>query len=121
QVRQIAQALFKSPRISSGPSNIYFVAKQAGKIIGFSHLVMQGGTGASQTVLQGLGVAKKYQGRGVGTLLVEASIAHCKRLGVQSILLKVKAFNPALSLYLKEGFVQSFVEKNIVMKYRQPN
>jgi GNAT superfamily N-acetyltransferase len=53
-----------------------------------------------------IGVRPDARGRGVGTALLEALIAHARQAGVGALSLSVEEGNPATRLYERLGFVR---------------
>jgi RimJ/RimL family protein N-acetyltransferase len=83
------------------PWTLVLVAVTAGKIIGYLTAV-----GSERDPAQiGLGVAKAWRGRGVGTRLVEAAIGWGGEQGVHKLAAEVFPHNqPTLHLFAKLGF-----------------
>ncbi len=60
--------------------------------------------GDSATVMT-LGVAPEAQRRGLGSVLLDALVAHARSLGADAVLLEVRVDNePAIALYRRAGF-----------------
>jgi RimJ/RimL family protein N-acetyltransferase len=84
--------------LQSGRS-VMFVAEEGGRVLGAASLSGEG-------VLDlGMQVAVDHRGRGIGSALVDATIAHARSSGAYKISLQVWPHNePARSLYRKKGF-----------------
>ena len=102
-------AQFKE-ELSFAPRSRYYVVleDQSGeipRIVGYAGIAF---TGAGEPVdIHTLGVAKEYQGRGLGQRLLEHLIARAIDLQASSILLEVRDGNePARALYAKNGFTE---------------
>ncbi|MBO0608639.1 ribosomal protein S18-alanine N-acetyltransferase [Myceligenerans salitolerans] len=82
-------------------------------VVGYAGLWFDGDDAQIMTI----GVAKDYQRCGVGRLLLEALIAHARKLKAQAVLLEVRIDNePALAMYRRSGFEVLAVRK----RYYQP-
>jgi ribosomal protein S18 acetylase RimI-like enzyme len=51
-----------------------------------------------------IAVADQHRSKGIGKLLLEFSSSRARELGLNKITLQVRADNPAMSLYKKDGF-----------------
>lgn len=109
------------PRASSHLSDRddFLVAESGGRLVGFVHLRQR----AAYAYLQGLGVHPVWRRRGVGTHLLEAALDWtAKKNPSNPIRLKVKAANqPALHLYIHEGFMLSKTMGGSYLLSRQEN
>lgn len=84
------------------------------KPVGTIALVASGAKGSILT----LGVIPPYQGRGLGSLLMERAIAHAWHIGVRTVDLSVRVENPrAIGLYERYGF-QRIPERSTVVLVR---
>lgn len=119
KITLLASLLFTRPRLAWGSGNIYFVCFGAeGDLAGFSHLIVR----SPNAILQGVGVNPVYRKRGLGTRLVAAACEYALSRGIAHVILKVKQGNAtAIGLYLKKGFIQSKIGKEIVMSFRPNN
>jgi ribosomal-protein-alanine N-acetyltransferase len=82
-------------------------------VLGYAGLMVSGAEADVQTVA----VAVAAQGRGTGALLVGALVAEAAARGATSLLLEVRADNPAaIALYVRHGFEQIAVRR----RYYQP-
>ena len=63
-----------------------------------------------------MGVVKTHRGHGLGSQLMEAALAHSKKIGLEKIELTVYTENfAAIALYKKMGFAN----EGLVKKYRK--
>ncbi|MFC7309707.1 GNAT family N-acetyltransferase [Streptomyces monticola] len=86
----------------------YLVAETEGRIAGYIRLVAPTPLAATAHVrqIQGLAVADRARGRGIGRALVRAAGAEARRQGAERLTLRVLGHNtPARKLYEAEGFV----------------
>ena len=88
---------------------IYYVAKEADKIIGYAKLVRQKNPSDLQTVrgilLDKIYLDKKYQKKGYGTQLLDYCIQEAKRDGYNRLWLGVWERNhAAIAFYKRQGF-----------------
>jgi ribosomal-protein-alanine N-acetyltransferase len=106
-------AMFWS-ELAAGESRWYLVAETAdGALAGYAGLLVAG----SEADVQTIGVLPALQGRGVGTLLLNALTTEAVRRGATSLLLEVRADNEAaLALYARAGFERISVRR----RYYQP-
>ncbi len=59
----------------------------------------------------GIGVSREYSGIGVGKRLMDAALAHVKKIGLERVELEVYSSNlPAISLYERYGFKREGVK-----------
>ncbi len=80
--------------------DVYFIAEREEEAVGFGHVVEK----EKYAMVKGLGVLESERGKGVGTKILEKMIKYCEEVGYEDIRLKVKVMNPAVKLYLKNGF-----------------
>lgn len=91
----------------------YLVAEADGRVVGYAGLAVAG----SQADVQTVAVSPDAQGRGLGTLLLDALVVEASRQGARSLLLEVRADNPAaIALYQRAGFERIAVRR----RYYQP-
>ena len=91
----------------------YVVAEDAEQVVGYAGLAVNGAEADVQTVA----VSPDAQGRGLGRLLLDALVAEAARRGATSVLLEVRADNPAaIRLYERTGFERIAVRR----RYYQP-
>jgi amino-acid N-acetyltransferase len=82
----------------------FFVAEEAGKLIGCGSLFR---LGADLVEIRSLGMAEGYKGKGLGTMIVNALIEEARALRVP----KIMALTYAVDFFVKNGF--QVVEKEI--------
>lgn len=86
----------------------YLVLEIDGKVGGYLGLWITG----EEAEIINFYVAKKYQGMGFGTKLLDFAVELCRMSEVKTLSLEVRPNNvPALKLYEKLGFVFSHVRK----------
>ncbi len=91
----------------------YVVAEDAGAVVGYAGLAVGGGEADVQTVA----VSPDAQGRGLGRVLLDALVAEAARQAASSVLLEVRADNPAaIRLYERTGFERIALRR----RYYQP-
>lgn len=96
------------------PVATYFVAEQDQEIIGYSGLWLM----ADEAEVINIAVSPKYQGKGVGSQLLEALLSMAKSLNTIQVFLEVRVSNEAaLALYKKHGFNELGRRKNY---YHEP-
>ncbi|MFA5412158.1 MAG: GNAT family N-acetyltransferase [Candidatus Micrarchaeia archaeon] len=96
--------------------DVYFVAEEGGRTIGFVHLII----GDDKILLQGIGVLPEWREHGLGGRLLDAAVRFCDRKGAD-IFLKVKPANPALNLYHKKGFTLKKIKDVYILERRRAN
>lgn len=98
-VLALIKELFPNSLISNNPEDVFIIAKEDLDLIGFVHIARI----KHRAVIQGIGVVRDFQNKGVGSRLIEYAL---DRLQLENeIYLRVKEDNmPALSLYSKYGF-----------------
>ncbi len=87
----------------SGPGRWYIGAEDVatGALVGYAGLWFDGFDAQVMTI----GTASAHQGSGVGTVMLDALVAHARGLGAGNVLLEVRVDNePALRLYERAGF-----------------
>ena len=108
------------------PEYLFLVVEEEGKVIGYA--------GLSQVLDEGdvtkIVVDEAYQGRGLGTLLVNALLQEGEKRGIQTFTLEVRAGNrAAIHVYEKLGFevegvrrrfYERPVEDALIMWKREP-
>lgn len=65
-----------------------------------------------EATLFNLAVEPANQGKGLGTLLLQALMAKLKKKGIQTLWLEVRESNPARWLYENQGFNEVDIRKN---------
>ena len=84
----------------SHPASRYIGAFADGRLIGAGGI-----KGVFDADLMTVGVLPDHRGRGIGTMLVEALIEHCREVGIERIFLEVRESNAAaVGLYEHLGF-----------------
>ncbi len=84
------------------------VAEEAGRIVGWCDI--RGGPaafGRAHVGQLGMGVLAGHRGRGIGRLLLQATVERARELGLEKVELEVFASNaPAIGLYRSFGFLE---------------
>jgi ribosomal-protein-alanine N-acetyltransferase len=92
----------------------YVVAEEAGEVLGYGGLAVQGG----EAWVQNLAVRRDAQRRGIGRMLLEDLLAEAERAAVPIVMLEVAIDNaPAQKLYAMRGFEPVGVRRG----YYQPS
>jgi ribosomal protein S18 acetylase RimI-like enzyme len=99
-ISRIMESLFPKAEFVSGEGHIYFVAEEDGKIFGFCHVL----EARDAIVLAGIGVLPGEREKGAGSELIDAALKYADENIGGRLVLKVRALNPAIRLYLKKGF-----------------
>lgn len=122
EVAGIEKEIFSTPwseksfadSISSN-DNIYVVAKEEGKIIGYVGIWIV----ADEGQINNVAVRKEFRNKGVCGKLLEFAMDKAKEKKVSAFTLEVRAGNAAaIHLYEKIGFVNSGTRKNY---YKKPD
>jgi ribosomal protein S18 acetylase RimI-like enzyme len=83
-----------------------FVALRENEVVGWCDILPMRLEGFTHCGTLGMGVQKEYRRLGVGTRLLERTIAEARKIGLERIELEVYASNAAaVKLYEKAGFV----------------
>jgi [ribosomal protein S18]-alanine N-acetyltransferase len=91
----------------------YVVAQEGERLVGYAGLMVPGPEADVQTVA----VSPSVQGRGVGGMLLDALIRQARDRGATTLLLEVRADNPAaIALYRGRGFERIAIRR----RYYQP-
>ncbi|MEM3422749.1 MAG: GNAT family N-acetyltransferase [Candidatus Bilamarchaeaceae archaeon] len=99
-VLSLIKKLFPNANIEIDEDDIFYVAIFNGKIVGFLHI-----TDTDDYIfLRGIGVHPQYQHSGHGSALL-TKLDEISTVLSKKVYLKVKAFNPAVLLYEKFGFM----------------
>ncbi len=94
--------------LEENPFAVLFTAEEDGEIAGFADLWIT----YDNAQLADIGVAKKYQRRGIAGQLMDRCIEESKKNGCEYLTLEVRVSNdPAIALYRKYGFIQAAVRK----------
>jgi ribosomal-protein-alanine N-acetyltransferase len=100
-------------------SRYYVVAEVGGDIAGYAGLMSQGGAvaGTVEGWVQNIAVARAYQGRGLGAVLLEALLDEALRRKCVEVWLEVRTDNDsAQRLYTRHGFEPAGIRRG----YYQP-
>lgn len=117
EIKIMENELYKTPwnyddflyEINENEFSYPFVVKEENEIIGY-YIFWQL---FDEINIVKLSVSKKYQGRGIGNILMEDIFNRVKILGLKKIFLEVRASNDkAINLYKKHGFISKNVRKN---------
>lgn len=93
----------------------YVVAADGDDVIGYAGLCVYG---PDQAFVQTIAVASEWQGRRIGTTLLEHLVAESLKRGCVTLDLEVRADNPvAIALYEKHGFTRIALRR----RYYQPS
>ncbi|ALA66750.1 ribosomal protein S18-alanine N-acetyltransferase [Corynebacterium lactis] len=97
----------------SAPNNFYVgVVKREGELCGYGGITKLGSAGAAEYEIHTIGVASKWQGRGLGAQLMDALMAAAGE-DPGPVFLEVRTDNaPAIALYEKYGFERMGLRKN---------
>jgi len=96
--------------------NGFYIGLFDPELVGYAGLATVPGTFSSD--VQTIAVSASHRGKGLGRKLLEALVAHAKRLGSEQILLEVRVDNePAIKLYQSFGFERIDVRR----RYYQPD
>jgi len=117
EIARILEILFPNAEFASGERHAYFVAEESGKMLGFCHLV----EAKSALVLAGIGVLPGEREKGAGNALIDAAIKYSDGRASGRLVLKVRALNPAIRLYLKKGFTLKKAGEVHVLERKKPN
>jgi ribosomal-protein-alanine N-acetyltransferase len=103
------EQLFLSELAEVPSSRAVNVIEIADQIIGYASLRFVGREGDVNTIA----IAREFQGKGFGKLLLDWMLETAKLNGVKELFLDVRADNQAaIGLYLKEGFDQIDIRRN---------
>jgi ribosomal protein S18 acetylase RimI-like enzyme len=107
--------IFPSANPEFGEGNVYFMATFHGEDAGFLHLILD----ERAILLQGIGVRRKFRGRGIGDALMDKALEFAED-AEGGMLLKVKPENTAaLNLYAKKGFTIKKVRDVYILEKKQ--
>lgn len=103
----------KSLMVKNGP--VYY-AVDNGKVVGWCDIFPSENPRFSHRGSLGMGLLKDYRGKGLGKKLLEKTIAHAKKFGLEKVELSVYTSNiHAIKLYKNLGFQ----EEGLIKKYRK--
>lgn len=100
--RNLLHSLDKEVLLKASRNETYrvYVAKDK-DIIGYVLIVLEG----EEAEIDSVAVRKNFEGKGIGSSLIEYSLKKLKETGVKRVLLEVKKTNTrAINLYAKFGF-----------------
>lgn len=93
-----------------------YYAVEEGRVVGWCDIFPEENPRLSHRGRLGMGLRKGYRGQGLGTRLVETSLSHAKKFGLEKVELNVYTSNSAaVALYKKTGFE----EEGLIKKYRK--
>ncbi|MFC4602665.1 ribosomal protein S18-alanine N-acetyltransferase [Rhodococcus kronopolitis] len=100
------------------PHNRYFVARdEHGATVGYAGIALLGTASDPESEVHTIGVDPALQGRGTGSLLLDALLREADAHG-GPVFLEVRTDNePAIALYRREGFETAGIRRN----YYQPS
>lgn len=93
-------------RYLADPSNVFFIAVEAGRGVGFLRgtALRQTHTRRRQMFLYEIAVLPKFQRRGIGRALIERLLAFCRARGFEEVFVFTSPLNrPAVRLYRTTG------------------
>jgi ribosomal protein S18 acetylase RimI-like enzyme len=101
---------FVCSNIASGVPQ--FVALVGDEVVGWCDISPSRYEGFTHVGELGMGVRKDLRGQGIGTRLLDATLARVRACGLERVELEVYSLNePAIRLYEKRGFVVEGVKK----------
>ena len=102
---------FVEANITAG--NAQFVALDDARVVGWCDVIPKKMEGFQHVGVLGMGLLPDYRGQGIGTRLIETTLARAKEIGLERIELDAFATNTnAIALYEKVGFVIEGVKRN---------
>jgi ribosomal-protein-alanine N-acetyltransferase len=116
-VAAIEKDIFPSPwsvglyisELTQTASRTYLVARSDGEVVGYAGLMVAVGEGHVTTI----GVAKEWQRRGIGRLLLLRLARSAIKRGAEDLTLEVRVTNSgAQALYYEFGFAPAGIRKN---------
>lgn len=121
QVAEIAAEVFSHPwtrqgfiEALPGEDNCFLLCMEEEIVLGYCGLYMA----ADEGEIINVAVKPKYQGQGIGNMLMQALIAEGESRGITRLFLEVRVSNlSAIGLYEKHGFVKQGIRKNF---YQDP-
>lgn len=90
------------------PGSWLLLATVGGEPAGFA--LIRSGAGEAELLL--IAIRPCFQGRNVGRALLDQMIADCTSAGIDTVHLEVRADNPALGFYARQGFAEVGLRKN---------
>ena len=105
---------FQRGLISKNGPVYYAIENQT--VVGWCDIFPEDNPRQSHRGSLGMGLLPAYRGKGIGSRLLEAVLAHAKSFGLEKVELNVYTSNvAAIALYKKMGFV----EEGLLKKYRK--
>lgn len=90
-----------------------YYAVQDGRVVGWCDISIKDNPRMKHRGSLGMGLIDGYRGQGLGSQLMEASLQHAKKIGLEKVELAVYTTNPAaIALYRKHGFIDEGCIKN---------
>lgn len=90
-----------------------YVALDGGTVVGWCDIFPDWASAVAHCGGLGMGVLAAYRGRGIGTQLITATLAHARRQGLMRIELEVRIDNlAAIRLYERVGFAHEGRKRN---------
>ena len=115
--KNLAHELFPESKPQFSNDHIVLLAYLEKSPVGFVHIIPKNG----KLILQGIGVKKDFQNKGVGSMLILTSIELFSDTHLP-VFLKVKTLNTAILLYEKFGFfLKDFREDVCTLKWQENN
>lgn len=95
--------------LDGNPYAFLYVYEEDGKICGYYDLWIT----FEQAQLANIGVARSYQGKGIGRQMLEDCVSRAVQAECENITLEVRVSNErAKDLYEKNGFIKAAVRRN---------
>lgn len=90
-----------------GNSPAYYALDGSERVVGWCDITPKEGPRLKHRGTLGMGIIPEFRGRGIGSKLMSAALAHAKICGLEKVELTVYASNArAFALYKKHGFEQ---------------
>ncbi|MEM3143689.1 MAG: GNAT family N-acetyltransferase [Candidatus Nitrosotenuis sp.] len=92
-------------KIMSNPAHVIFVAEMNGIIVGATTLLVEQKfihKGGKVGHIEDVAVSKKFQGRGIGEMIIKAALKHAKKMGCYKTILDCN--EDVIGFYEKMGF-----------------
>lgn len=95
-----------------------YYAVSDGRVVGWADIILGSNPRIAHRGFLGMGLVKNFRGKGLGTQLLQKTLAHAKNIGLEKVELAVYTDNlPAIKLYKKCGFE----EIGLIKHYRKLN
>jgi RimJ/RimL family protein N-acetyltransferase len=109
-------AAFQKKLISNNWPVYYAIAD--GRVVGWADITPSANPRLAHRGFLGMGLAKDFRGKGLGTQLLNCTLSHAKTIGIEKVELTVYTDNlAAIRLYKKCGFQ----EIGVIKHYRKLN